>query len=637
MNITLPDGSKQKLSKGSTGLELAHQIGPGLAKSAVAINIDGVQKDLNDRIEQDCSVSIITIDSDEGLEIMRHTIAAQVLAAAIKNLFPNSKLAIGPTIDNGFYYDVLSDKTISSEDLSAIEAEMKTLLQSKSLINKSIHSKKEAVNLFKKKREDYKIRIIDESKQDKDFQIYTNNDTQFIDLCVGPHLPNLGFIGAFKLTKVAGAYWKGDSSNEMLTRIYGTAWRTKKELENYLTQIEEAEKRDHRKIGKDLDLFSIQEDAGGGLVFWHPKGSKVRSIIENYWKKEHEDANYDLLYTPHIALNKLWETSGHTDFYEESMYKPIEDESQLYRLKPMNCPFHVLIYKNTIRSYRELPIRWAELGTVYRHEMTGALHGLMRVRGFTQDDSHIFCSENQIEDEIKQILDLAIKMLNTFNFEEFEIHLATRPEKYVGGEEIWDKATDALVRALESKSLDYKTDLGGGAFYGPKIDIKIKDAIGRLWQCSTVQLDFNLPDRFDMNYIGNDGKKYRPIMIHRALLGSIERFFGILVEHYAGKFPLWLAPTQICVMSINQKQDDYAQEVKEEMKKNGFRTEIDLRNEKIGSKIRDHTLKKVPYLIIVGDREVSSKEITVRTQKGEDLGNTKLKDFLKSIKKELVI
>jgi len=637
MNITLPDGSKQELPKGSTGLELAQQIGPGLAKSAVAINIDGVQNDLNDRIEQDCSVSIITIESDEGIEIMRHTVAAQVLAAAIKNLFPNSKLAIGPTIDNGFYYDVLSDKAISSEDLAAIEAEMQNLIESKSLINKSMHSKKEAVNLFEKNKEDYKISIINESEQDKDFQIYTNNDTHFIDLCVGPHLPHLGFVGAFKLTKVAGAYWKGDSSNEMLTRIYGTAWRTKKELKDYLTQIEEAEKRDHRKIGKDLDLFSIQEDAGGGLVFWHPKGAKVRSTIENYWKKEHEDANYELLYTPHIALNSLWETSGHTDFYEESMYKPIEDESQMYRLKPMNCPFHVLIYKNTIRSYRELPIRWAELGTVYRHEMTGALHGLMRVRGFTQDDSHIFCSEDQIEDEIKQILDLAIKMLNAFNFEEFEIHLATRPEKYVGSEEIWDKATDSLISALESKSLDYKTDLGGGAFYGPKIDIKIKDAIGRLWQCSTVQLDFNLPDRFDMNYIGNDGKKYRPIMIHRALLGSIERFFGILVEHYAGKFPLWLAPTQICVMSINQKQDDYVQEVKEEMKKNGFRAEIDLRNEKIGSKIRDHTLKKVPYLIIVGDREVSSKEITVRTQKGEDLGNMKLKDFLKSIEKELVI
>ena len=637
MNITLPDGSKQDLPKGSTGLDLAQQIGPGLAKSAIAMSIDGVQKDLSERIQQDCSVSIITIDSDEGLEIMRHTLAAQVLAAAIKNLFPNSKLAIGPTIDNGFYYDFLSDKAISIDDLLAIETEMESLVQSKSTIEKSLHSKKEVIKFFKDKNEDYKINIINESEQNSEFQIYTNQDTQFIDLCVGPHLPNLGFVGPFKLTKVSGAYWKGDSSNEMLTRIYGTAWRSKKELNNYLTQIDEAEKRDHRRLGKDLDLFSIQEDAGGGLVFWHPKGAQIRNIIENYWKQEHQKAGYEFLYTPHIALNTLWETSGHTDFYEESMYQPIEDENQLYRLKPMNCPFHVLIYKNTIRSYRDLPIRWAELGTVYRHEMTGALHGLMRVRGFTQDDSHIFCSEDQIEQEIKQILDLALKMLNAFNFEEFEIHLATKPEKYVGSEEIWDKATDALVKALEAKDLDYKTDQGGGAFYGPKIDIKIKDAIGRLWQCSTIQLDFNLPDRFDMNYIGNDGKKYHPIMIHRALLGSLERFFGILIEHFAGKFPLWLAPTQICVIPINQKQNDYAENVKDKMKKNGFRAEIDLRNEKIGSKIRDHTLKKVPYLIIVGDREVSSEEITVRTQKGDDLGNMKLNDFLKTIKKELVI
>ncbi len=637
LSITLPDGSKQDLLKGSTGLDLAKTIGPGLAKSAIAISIDGVQKDLEDTIEQDSSVSIITIDSDEGLEIMRHTIAAQVLAAAIKTLYPDSQLAIGPTIDNGFYYDVLTDKAISSEDLVVIEKEMQKIIENKSVIKKTLHSKKEVVKFFKSNNEDYKLKIIDEAEQDNNFQIYTNEDSKFIDLCLGPHLPNLSFIGPFKLTKVSGAYWQGDSSNEMLTRIYGTAWRTQKELDNYLAQIEEAEKRDHRKIGKDLDLFSIQEEAGGGLVFWHPNGARVRNIIENYWKQEHQNANYELLYTPHIALDTLWQTSGHTDFYEESMYKPIDDENQFYRLKPMNCPFHVLVYKNTLRSYRDLPIRWAELGTVYRHEMTGALHGLMRVRGFTQDDSHIFCSEDQIEKEIKDILDLALKMLKTFTFEEFEIHLATRPEKFVGSEDIWDKATDSLIKALESKELDYKTDIGGGAFYGPKIDIKIKDAIGRLWQCSTIQLDFNLPERFDMNYIGSDGKKYHPIMIHRALLGSIERFFGILVEHFAGKFPLWLAPTQICVMSINQKQHKYAQSICDEIKKNGFRVEIDLRNEKIGSKIRDHTLKKVPYLIILGDREFSSEEITVRTQKGDDLGNMELKTFLRNIEKELVI
>ena len=553
MKITLPDGSIKEIESGSTGLDVAKSIGPGLAKSAIAVTVDGIQRDLIDEIENDCSLSIITIDSDQGLEIMRHTTAAQVLALALKNLYPNAKLAIGPTIEDGFYYDVLTEQNISVEDLTELENEMNKIIANKSEIKKTLHDKNDAISRFKKITEDYKIKIIEDSEQTEDFQIYTNSDSDFIDLCKGPHLPNLKHIGVFKLTKVSGAYWKGDSSNEMLTRIYGTAWRTKKELDQYLTQLEEAEKRDHRRIGKDLDLFSIQEDAGGGLVFWHPNGAKIRNTIEKYWKEQHENAGYELLYTPHIALDTLWQTSGHTDFYEESMYKPIDDENQSYRLKPMNCPFHVLIYKNKLRSYRDLPIRWAELGTVYRHEMTGALHGLMRVRGFTQDDSHIFCSDDQIEDEISQILELAINMLNKFTFTEFEIHLATRPEKYVGSKEIWDKATDALIKALDEKNLEYYIDEGGGAFYGPKIDIKIKDAIGRLWQCSTVQLDFNLPERFDMKYVGSDGKKYHPIMIHRALLGSIERFFGILVEHFAGKFPVWLAPTQVSVLPINRK------------------------------------------------------------------------------------
>ena len=635
MKITLPDESIKELPKGVTGLDVAESIGPGLAKSAIAVSIDGIQKDLSDPIDSDCSLSVITIDSEEGLEIMRHTIAAQVLALAIKNIYPDAKLAIGPTIENGFYYDFLTDNTISTEDLPKIEKEMKKIIAGKSEIKKSFHNKKDATGIFKKISENYKVEIIKESDQIDEFQIYKNLDTDFIDLCRGPHLPSLSQIGVFKLTKVSGAYWKGDSSNEMLTRIYGTAWRNKKELDEYLTQLEEAEKRDHRRIGKDLDLFSIQEDAGGGLVFWHPKGSRIRSQIEQYWKTEHEKGGYEILYTPHIALDTLWQTSGHTDFYEESMYTPIEDENQSYRLKPMNCPFHVLIYKDKLRSYRDLPIRWAELGTVYRHEMTGALHGLMRVRGFTQDDAHIFCSEDQIESEISEILELAINMLNKFTFTEFEIHLATRPEKYVGSEAIWDKATAALIKALEEKNLSYELDEGGGAFYGPKIDIKIKDAIGRLWQCSTIQLDFNLPERFDMRYVGSDGKKYHPIMIHRALLGSVERFFGILVEHFAGKFPLWLAPVQVCVMPINQKQHDYADSVYKILKKNGLRVEIDLRNEKIGSKIRDHTLNKVPYMIVLGDREVCDEEITIRTQKGEDLGNMKVESFLKKLSEEI--
>jgi len=635
ISITLPDESKKELPEDSNGYDLAEMIGPGLAKNAIAITIDGVQKDLGDTLKNNNIASIITIDSDEGLEIMRHTLTAQVLASAIKKLYPKCKLAIGPTIDNGFYYDVLSEQPISTEDLISIEKEMQLIIQKKSKINKSLHNKTEAINVFKHLDEHYKIKIIEDSEQDEDFQIYTNQDSNFIDLCIGPHLPDLSFIGPFKLTKVSGAYWKGDSQNEMLTRVYGTAWRNQKELDKYLDHLIEAEKRDHRKIGKELDLFSIQEEAGGGLVFWHPNGSRIRNIIEDFWKTKHRDADYELLYSPHIALDSLWKTSGHADFYEESMFKAIEDENQFYQLKPMNCPFHILIYKNSLKSYRELPIRYAELGTVYRHEMTGALHGLMRVRGFTQDDAHVFCMEDQIENEITSILNLTIDMLNAFTFKEYEIHLATKPEKSVGSNSIWEKATSALENALKGKNLDYKLDDGGGAFYGPKIDIKIKDAIGRLWQCSTIQLDFNLPERFDMNYIGSDGQKHHPIMIHRALLGSIERFFGILIEHFEGKFPLWLAPNQVSILSIGDSQADYGELVHDRLKKEGFRVELDLRNEKIGSKIRDHTLKKVPYLIIIGDKEVEDNILSVRSQNGKDLGKMSLDELLEILRKEI--
>ena len=635
LSITLPDGSEKELPDGSNGYDLAKSIGPGLAKSAIAVTIDGVQKDLSDLLADSTNVSIITIDSDEGLEIMRHTLTAQVLASAIKTLYPNCKLAIGPTIDDGFYYDVLSDESISSEDLESIEKEMRLIIKEKSTIKKTLHDRADAINSFKNLNEDYKVKIIEDSDQEKDFQIYTNQDSTFIDLCVGPHLPDLSFIGSYKLTKVSGAYWKGDSQNEMLTRVYGTAWRNKKELDKYLDHLVEAEKRDHRKIGKELDLFSIQEEAGGGLVFWHPNGSRIRNIIEDFWKAKHKDADYELLYSPHIALDSLWETSGHADFYQESMFKAIEDENQFYQLKPMNCPFHILIYKNSLKSYRELPIRYAELGTVYRHEMTGALHGLMRVRGFTQDDAHVFCTEDQIENEITSILNLTIDMLNAFTFKEYEIHLATRPEKSVGSNSIWEKATSALENALKGKNIEYKLDDGGGAFYGPKIDIKIKDAIGRLWQCSTIQLDFNLPERFDMNYIGSDGQKHHPIMIHRALLGSIERFFGILIEHFEGKFPLWLAPNQVSILSIGDSQAEYGEFIHDNLKKEGFRVELDLRNEKIGSKIRDHTLKKVPYLVIIGDKEVENNILSVRSQNGKDLGKMDLDKFLGILRQEL--
>jgi threonyl-tRNA synthetase len=438
------------------------------------------------------------------------------------------------------------------------------------------------------------------------------------------------------LTKVAGAYWRGDSNNEMLQRIYGTAWPDKKALKQYLVRLEEAEKRDHRRIGKELDLFSLQEEAGGGLVFWHPKGARIRRVIEDYWRDSHLAAGYELLYTPHIALQTLWDTSGHTDFYREGMYKPMEEEDQLYQLKPMNCPLHVLIYKNTLRSFRELPIRWAELGTVYRHEMSGALHGLFRVRGFTQDDAHIFCREGQISDEIQAILDLTLSTLEAYGFDSFSIVLSTRPEKAVGSEDIWDKATEALRDALDAKALEYSLDEGGGAFYGPKIDVKIRDAIGREWQCSTIQLDFNLPERFDMEYVAEDGQRHRPIMIHRALLGSLERFFGILIEHYEGKFPAWLAPVQVVIMNITDRQEDYALDLKETLTNQGFRVESDLRNEKIGFKIRQHTLQRVPYLLVVGDREVESKTVAVRTRGGKDLGSRTIDDFVQALQAELV-
>jgi threonyl-tRNA synthetase len=420
--------------------------------------------------------------------------------------------------------------------------------------------------------------------------------------------------------KVAGAYWRGDARNEQLQRIYGTAWADNKALKAYLTRLEEAEKRDHRRIGRDLDLFSVQEDAGGGLVFWHPRGGRIRRVIEDYWRERHAQAGYELLYTPHIALEDLWHTSGHTDFYRESMYKPMEEDGQDYQLKPMNCPFHVLIYQDRLRSYRELPMRWAELGTVYRHEMSGALHGLMRVRGFTQDDAHVFCREEQIEEEVLAVLDLTLSMLGDFGFSQYEVNLSTRPEKAVGSDEIWDKATTALRGALERKGLEYILDEGGGAFYGPKIDLKIEDAIGRKWQCSTIQLDFNLPERFDMEYVAEDGERRRPIMIHRALLGSLERFFGVLIEHYEGRFPAWLAPVQAVVLNITDRQADYARDVAKSLTKQGFRVDADLRNEKIGFKIREHTLQKVPFLLVAGDREKEAGTLAVRSRSGEDLG-----------------
>jgi threonyl-tRNA synthetase len=615
--ITLPDGSQREFEAPVSVSEIAASIGPGLAKAALAGRVDGRLVDTEYVVDRDVQLGIVTDRDPEGLEVIRHS-TAHLLAQAVKQLYPEAQVTIGPVIEDGFYYDFAYSRPFTPEDLEKIEARMEELAKQDISVHRTVMDRDEAVDFFRGMGEIYKAEIIGSIPQGEDISLYQQGD--FIDLCRGPHVPSTGKLKAFKLTKVAGAYWRGDSNNEMLQRIYGTAWPDKKALKAYLHRLAEAERRDHRRIGRELDLFSLQEEAGGGLVFWHPKGARIRRVMEDYWRDRHIDAGYELLYTPHIAHEHLWETSGHTGFYRESMYQPMEDEGELYQLKPMNCPFHVLVYKDRLRSYRDLPLRWAELGTVYRHEMSGALHGLMRVRGFTQDDAHIFCREEQIEDEILRILDLTISMLNDFGFSEFEVNLSTRPEKAVGSEAIWEKATAGLRGALERKGLAFEVDEGGGAFYGPKIDIKIQDAIGRKWQCSTVQLDFNLPERFEMEYVGDDGERHRPIMIHRALLGSIERFFGVLIEHYEGKFPVWLAPVQAVVLNITDRQAAYVREVEESLKKQGFRVVSDLRNEKIGFKIREHTLQRVPYLLVVGDREVETTTVAVRTRAGEDLG-----------------
>ncbi len=630
--ISLPDGSQRQFDQPVSILAIAEDIGPGLARAMVAGEVDGRLVDASHVVDADASVAIVTLKDPKGLEVIRHS-TAHLLAQAVKQLYPSAQVTIGPVIDDGFYYDFAFERAFTPEDLVAIEKRMKELASQDLQVTRRVMVREDAIKHFQEIGEQYKAKIIEDIPAGDEISLYGQGD--FEDLCRGPHVPRTGVLGAFKLTKVAGAYWRGNSDNEMLQRIYGTAWPDKKALKAYLHRLEEAEKRDHRRIGQKLDLFSLQEDAGGGLVFWHPKGARIRRTIEDFWRDRHVSADYELLYTPHIALQTLWDTSGHTDFYRESMYRPMEEDNQLYQLKPMNCPFHVLIYKNALRSYRELPMRWAELGTVYRHEMSGALHGLMRVRGFTQDDAHVFCTEEQIEAEILAILDLTLDILTAFGFENYEIELSTRPEKSVGSDDIWDKATASLRTALEKKGLKFGVDEGGGAFYGPKIDIKIEDAIGRRWQCSTVQLDFNLPERFDMEYVAADGNRKRPIMIHRALLGSLERFFGILVEHYEGRFPLWLAPVQAVVLNITDRQADYVVSVVDSLKKQGFRMDSDLRNEKIGFKIREHTIQRIPYLLVVGDQEMESGLVAVRTREGEDLGKMSIEELSQRFNSEV--
>ncbi len=616
ITITLPDGSKKQAQSGVTGAEIAGMIGAGLAKAALAFEVNGEKRDLSDSVCEDSNISIFTIDSDEGLEIMRHTVAAQVLARAIKNLYPSAKLAIGPTIDDGFYYDFFCDNTVSIDDLPKIEKEMEKIVASKELIQKTVHSKNDAIKGFTALDEPYKVKIIEDSGQESDFQIYNQGDTGFIDLCRGPHLPSLDKVGSFKLTKISGAYWKGDSNNEMLTRVYGTAWKNDKDLSKYLTLLEEAEKRDHRKLAKQMDLFHLQEEAPG-MVFWHPKGWSVYVALQNYIRKKQIANGYDEINTPLVVDRKLWEASGHWDKYREHMFiteidEEHANEKRVNALKPMNCPCHVQVYNHGLKSYRDLPIRLAEFGACHRYEASGTMHGLMRVRGFTQDDGHIFCTEDQIESETASFISLLSNIYSDLGFDTFDIKLSKRPEVRVGSDEVWDKAEHALESAIKKLDLPYSVEEGAGAFYGPKLDFVLTDAIGREWQCGTFQADFNLPERLEAEYVGEDGSKHRPVMMHRAILGSFERFLGVLIENYAGKLPLWLAPTQIVFMTVTDEVSDYASSLKDKCDVLNLRAELDLRNEKIGYKIREHSNAKVPLMAVIGKEEMSSNSISIR-------------------------
>ena len=638
MNITLPDKSVRELPEGSTGYDLAKDIGPGLAKSAVAVIINGEKKDLCDVLPENSEVSIITIDSDDGLEIMRHTLTAQVLAKALKNLYPDSHLAIGPTIDNGFYYDVETKKSISVDDLCDIEKEMQNIVKSKSSITKKLFSKKDALKVFRNLKEPYKESIISESDQKEDFQLYYQDNDNFVDLCRGPHLPSLSFIGSFKLTKISGAYWKGESKNKMLTRIYGTAWNTEKELNNYLTAIDEAEKRDHRKLGKEMDLFHFQEEAPG-MVFWHPYGWTIYRQLQNYVRERLEENDYLEINTPQVVDRKLWEASGHWDKYRENMFiteidEEHANEKRVNALKPMNCPCHVQIYNQGIKSYRDLPLRYAEFGSCHRYEPSGTMHGLMRVRGFTQDDGHIFCTEEQIESETANFIKLLSRVYSDLGFKSFDIKFSTRPEVMVGSDEVWDKAETALESAIKKLGHPYEVVEGDGAFYGPKLDFVLTDAIGRDWQCGTFQADFNLPERLDAEFVGDDGKKHHPVMIHRAVLGSFERFIGILIENYSGKLPLWLAPQQVVVATIVSEADEYAEEIILKLKDKGIRCEADLRNEKISYKVREHSLRKVPIIFAIGKKEIEENTVSVRRIGTKDSVTKSLAEVVEEIAKE---
>ena len=632
--LRLPDGSNLEVASGSNVFDAIASVNESLAKKSVAAKLNGELIDLQSPLMVGGDFEAVTLKSPEGLTLLRHS-TAHVMADAVQRLFPEAKVTIGPSIEHGFYYDFDVEKPFTTEDLEKIEGEMKKIIGANLPFQREVISREVALKLFEELGETYKVELIQDLPEDEELRLYRHGD--WVDLCRGPHLPRTGLVKSFKLTQVAGAYWRGLECNPMLQRIYGTAFPDPKALRKHLDWLEEVKKRDHRKLGKQLDYFSMDEEVGGGLVLWHPKGARIRSLIEQFWRDAHFEHDYELLYTPHIARTVLWDTSGHTDFYKENMYSGIDVDGAEYLIKPMNCPFHVKVFRSKLRSYRDLPLRYAEMGTVYRYERSGVLHGLLRVRGFTQDDAHIFCTIKDMDQEIRSTLDFCLYILRTFGFEEFDIYLATRPEKFIGHPEVWELAEQALKTALDASNQDYQIDPGEGTFYGPKIDIKIRDQLGRSWQCSTIQVDFNLPERFDLKYTDSSGSLERPIMLHRALMGSLERFFGILLEHYGGALPLWMAPVQAVVLSLTDRHADFACEVVKTLKAAGYRVELDDRNEKLGYKIREAQLNKVPYMLVIGDKEVEERGVSPRRRSGENLGLLPLDEFIAKMAEESAI
>ncbi len=630
--VTLQDGETIRVPAPITVREALDRLQSNKQKKrTIAARANGQTVDLSRMLDSDTTLQPILIDTEDGLDILRHS-AAHVMAQAVRDVFGTEvKVAIGPAIENGFYYDFLRDTPFSPEDFERIEQRMQEIADASQPFIRTEMASEEAITLFDRQDEKYKVELIRDLEAET-VSLYRIGE--FTDLCRGPHLPDTSFVKVFKLLRVAGAYWRGDENNDVLQRIYGTAFFDPKALNKYLHDLEEAKKRDHRKLGRELELFTTQDHIGPGLILWQPKGAQLRRLIEDYWKDEHYRHDYELLYTPHIARQDLWKTSGHLDFYSENMYSPMDIDEIKYQLKPMNCPFHIGVYNTRKRSYREFPLRWCELGTVYRYERAGALHGLLRVRGFTQDDAHIFCRPDQLEEEIFNILNLNLHILQTFGFSDYDIYLSTRPEKYVGSDENWSRATEALKLALEKKGLAFMIDPGEGVFYGPKIDIKIKDVLGRAWQCSTIQVDFNLPERFEMTYTGADNAEHQPIMIHRALMGSLERFIGVLIEHYAGAFPLWFAPVQARILNITDDQADYCRQVYAQLRQAGVRIENDVRNEKLNYKIREAQLAKIPYMLIVGDKEKESGTVTVRLRDGKNLPPVSVEEFARMVDEE---